>query len=127
MTYTYCEDIVSDLYKDTTGVRPSAWWWDTWTNATPDLKQEIWDDLLVSLDTTIAEEKAQEQEAIDNFNARIADCLSMGAKDSATAIRWIVQGLDKQDVYYDFSYGCYLLGLPYSYANTLKEAHLETV
>ena len=125
MEYTYSDYDVSDLHKDAYGFRPSQDFWEFWSTATPDQKQAEWDSLCESLKHTIAEEKEQQDQAIWDFETRIADLRSMGAKDRNMAIRWIIEGLERPDIYHDFGYGCFVLGLPYSYTAMLKEAHQE--
>jgi len=57
-------------------------------------------------------EANMEKEAIQRYEESLAEYMSMGAGDRATAIRWLLQaeGLDKE---YDAGYICYSLGLPY--------------
>jgi len=57
-------------------------------------------------------EANMEKEAIQRYEESLAEYMSMGAGDRATAIRWLLQaeGLDKE---HDAGYICYSLGLPY--------------
>jgi tRNA uridine 5-carboxymethylaminomethyl modification enzyme len=62
-----------------------------------------------------AEEKirvAAQQHAIFSFEKRVDSLILSGAKDRATAIRWIHEAEDTQG---DDEYLCYTLGLPYQY------------
>jgi hypothetical protein len=45
-TYTFDENLVSDIHKDAYGFRPRDGFWSRWSNATIDQKQVIWDELL---------------------------------------------------------------------------------
>lgn len=122
MTYTYDEDIVSDLHKDAYGFRPSPGWWELWNDATDGMKQTIWDALLCSLDQAMDEEKAAYDAAKSEYEVRLAEYISIGAKDRATAIRWLVQSLEltEADKWYGAEYICYTLGLPNSMQSEFK-------
>lgn len=122
-TYTFDENIVSDLHKDAYGFRPREMFWSEWNNASNDEKQEIWDGLCKALERAIQEEKEQEEFAVTQFNDRVAKVIATGAPDRETAIRWIVQsmGLDEHDLMYGGSYICWNLGLPYSMQNEFEE------
>lgn len=116
MTYTYDENIVSDLHKDAYGFRPLEGFWRHWNESTMDQKQVIWDKLLRDLDREIEAEKKRHEMAIAEFEDLIRTNISCGAGDRETAIRWIVDSLDlsETDKMYGGEYVCYLLGLPYS-------------
>lgn len=91
MTYTFDENIVSDLHKDARGYRPGQGWWDHWSYADDELKQFIWDSLCVELDESIAREKQIEQEAIADFEQEVQKYINLGAGDRTTALRWMTQ------------------------------------
>jgi predicted Fe-S protein YdhL (DUF1289 family) len=112
MIYTFDENIVSDLFKDTYGFRPREAFWSEWNAASDDRKQAIWDNLLVNLEAEMQAEKAREERAIVRFEARVAETIELGAQDRATALRWIMEA-DKADG--DFEYLAYLNGLSYRY------------
>jgi len=122
--YTFDENIVSDLHKDARGYRPDAYFWEEWTQCGDDTRQAMWDNLLVELEQA-HEREAQEQIAAFNaFELEIATALDVGACSREDAIRWIVQGLDLDDV--DLMYGgsaiCYRKGLPYKMAAIFDNA-----
>ena len=111
--YTFDEQTLSDLHKDARGSRPrSDLFWDAWKEADNDGKQAIWDGLIKEMEDRQSEELAAECLALANFEARIAEYVTLGASDRETAIRWILQaeGLDNE---YDAGYICYCLGLSY--------------
>jgi hypothetical protein len=112
MTYTFDENIVSDLHKDTFGHRPSEQFWVKWEGSSNDEKQKIWDNLLVCLEAEIKAEKEREDRAVKRFEERVAKTMEVGARDREMAIRWIMEA-DKADG--DFEYLEYLNGLPYKY------------
>lgn len=91
MTYTFDETIISDLYKDVHGFRPTQAWWDAWDNQPDECKEGIWLSLLRELDHTIERERLQTAEALAEFDRAIALTISYGAGDRATALRWMTQ------------------------------------
>jgi hypothetical protein len=122
MTYTFDEDIVSDLHKDAFGYRPSEGFWVNWNCASDDAKQTVWDGLIYALNRAMDEQKAAYDAAKSEYEARLAEYISIGAKDRATAIRWLVQSLEltETDKWYGAEYICYTLGLPDSMKSEFK-------
>jgi hypothetical protein len=116
MNFTFDENIVSDLHKEAYGFRPTAGWWDCWNHQDNDGKQAAWNTLLD--DHAIEMESAANAEvaAINAFELEIVNALDVGASSREDAVRWIVQGLELDDI--DLMYGgshiCYRKGLPYS-------------
>ena len=87
--FTYSEELFSDFHKDAYGFRPRGYheFWD----ATPERKQEIWDDVEQDfLQEMVREEKAK-AEALEQFEREVALTISYGAGDRATALRWMTQ------------------------------------
>ena len=119
MTYTFDEQIVSDLHKDAYGFRPREYFWAEWNNSTDAEKQVIWDRLCAALDAEIERERQEQEAAMAHFEAHVRHNMELGAPDRNTAIRWIIQSLDLDDM--DMQYGgsrvCYDLSLPYSMAS----------
>lgn len=97
--YYFDADLVSDLHKDAYGFRPSAYWWEIWNESTDDQKQGTWDDLLRTIDESIALERAVEAAAVETFEKEIADAIKMGAADRSAAIRWLVSAFEYGDYY----------------------------
>ena len=98
-----------DMYKDAYGVRPRGIDTSNWTVETF-LKEFAYLGLVIE-----REEKARvaaEQNAVFSFEKRISDLMFSGAKDRATAMRWIHEAEDTNG---DDEYLCYTLGLPYQY------------
>lgn len=119
MSYTFDANIVSDLFKDVNGFRPSSTFYTTWNAGNNDQKQVIWDNLILQLEEKYNEDKRIEAEETEKFEARIASAIDAGAGSRETALRWIVEELDlsDSDKMYGGDYICYTLNLPYSYAN----------
>jgi beta-lactamase class D len=122
VTYTFDEDIVSDLHKDAWGFRPSSYWWYRWNEGSDASKQSMWNSLIVDLEVAMANQKAAYDAAKSEYEARLAEYISIGAKDRATAIRWLVQSLEltETDKWYGAEYICYTLGLPDSMKSEFK-------
>ena len=120
--YTYDENTISDLYKDTFGHRPDPIWRSIWKDANQDLKQKIWDGLIVEFDEAMERERIRQEKAVVRFEKRVAANMKLGAPTREDAIRWILQSmnLSEQDLAYGASYVCYELDLPYSMSPDLE-------
>ena len=98
-----------DMYKDAYGVRPRGIDTSGWTLA--DFDREF-----ASLGQVIEAEEAQrremEAEATVRVEKAIDTLMRSGARDRATAIRWLHESHDTQG---DDEYLCFQLGLPYGY------------
>lgn len=110
--FTYDENIFSDLHKDAYGFRPRA---HEFYEATPERKQQIWDATVKDLECAMAEDKARQDNAVQDFEKSVASLITKGAGDRATAIRWIIEAttFTKADLMYGGGYLCYEFGLPY--------------
>ena len=115
MDYTFDSDIVSDLYKEAFGRRPSDIFWSEWIEATDAEKQTIWERLIRHAECAANEERVREQEAIVAFERHVTNTILMGARDRETALRWI---MDASVCNGDWEFLCYTHGLPYSYLKT---------
>jgi hypothetical protein len=126
MTYTFDENLVSDLHKDARGSRPDEYFWEEWTNVDEAGKQSIWERLLGELDVAVKEEQTREQQAIASFEKHVASLESI-SNSRKQSVRWIVEGLalTDSDKMYGGDYICYKLGLPYSYAKEFDLALQE--
>ena len=113
MSYTYSDDLYSDLYKDARGFRPGESGFNYWTSLTPDEKQVQWDSLIREMEQRNQEEEEHQRMCISQFEAQVQHYIGMGAKVRETAIRWILDAEDLVDE--DPDYVCYKFGLPYGY------------
>ena len=122
MTYTFDEQIVSDLHKDARGFRPTQYWWDHWSLCTGDQKQTMWDSLCRELEETMAAERAAEARAALALTERLEQMYELGAKSEVQALQWIMEAeeFDDFDLRYGPSYFCYHFGLNYSAANDFR-------
>lgn len=118
-TYTFDEDIVSDLHKDAYGFRPGKDFWELWENSTDDEKQAEWDYLIESCDRAIQEEQEQEKEAIERFEALVQKTIDSMVVSRETAIRRIMDASSAARTN-DWDFLCWEHGLPYGYFNRTK-------
>jgi len=98
-----------DMHKDAYGVRPrcidtSAWTLDDFEAEFVILGQAI--------DREETARKASEAQAVTAFERRVAELITMGAKDRGMALRWIHEAEETNG---DDSYLAWTLGLPYQY------------
>jgi len=123
-TYTFDENILSDLFKEIYGFRPRGMFWDSWESADNDGKQKIWDDLCESHEQEMERQREADLLAIADFENNIDILVSLGAGDRLTAIRWFVEGLEitKDDLWYGTDYICHCLGLPYHLSGLFADA-----
>lgn len=98
-----------DFYKDVHGIRPRWMNYDAMTEE--QLEAEL-DQLGKEAEVVWAEEKAQEERSIAEFEVRVQTLIDAGANDRATAVRWIDDAYDTNG---DMDFLCFHLGLPYGY------------
>ena len=98
-----------DMYKDAYGVRPRGVDTSTWTLEQFEAEFE---GLGVAIEAEDKARKEAEAQAIFSFEKRVDDLIFSGAKDRATAIRWIHEAEDTNG---DDEYLAYTLSLPYGY------------
>lgn len=112
MTYTFDEDLISDLHKEAYGFRPSQSFWAIFAASNGDQKQAIWDDLIETLKATVARALAEQAQAIERFERRVFELRSLGAKSLDMAISWLHQAYETDG---DDEFLEYHLDLPYGY------------
>lgn len=125
----YDETIISDLHKDVYGFRPRQDWWAIWNTVGEDAKQAIWDYLCEAVDAEIAAQKVRDEEALQDFEARVEQTIQLGAPDRDTAILWIVEGLEltESDLWYGAEYVCHRLHLSLDNYGLFKDAVDELI
>jgi len=116
MEYTYSDELYSDFHKDTYGVRPGESGFRYWNSLTPDEKQAEWERMGETMRAEQEWEKQQRERAVVEFEQHVLNTIATGARDRATALRWI---MDASSADGDWDYFCYQNGLPYGY---FKEA-----
>lgn len=98
-----------DMYKDAHGIRPRHVDTSTWT-----LEQfhQTFDALEGIMKANDIARGIEEAVAVEKFERRITEMMTIGAKDRAMALRWMheAEGSNGDDEYLG-----YLTGLPYQY------------
>jgi hypothetical protein len=98
-----------DMYKDAFGIRPRGIDTSAWTEAdyVAEFKQ-----LGEIIDREEVARKAAEAINLEKFERRVAELISIGAKNTDMAMRWIHEAEGTQG---DNDYLAWTLGLPYQY------------
>jgi hypothetical protein len=98
-----------DMYKDAFGIRPRGIDTSAWTEADylAEFKQ-----LGEIIDREEVARKAAEAINLEKFERRVAELISIGAKNTDMAMRWIHEAEGTQG---DNDYLAWTLGLPYQY------------
>ena len=111
-TYTFDEQIVSDLHKDAYGFRPSAAFYSEWSNSTDDGKQAIWDNLLAALSREIERQEKAEALAVEELQDQLLLIMTTCNCDRPDALRHLHEAHNTNG---DWGYLEYCLGVPYGY------------
>ena len=98
-----------DMYKDAHGIRPRGIDTSTWTMADFDREFKY---LGKVIDAEEVIRKQDEEKAVEAFERRVAEMLTLGARDIDMAMRWIHEAEDTNG---DEDYLAWTLGLPYRY------------
>jgi hypothetical protein len=98
-----------DMYKDAYGVRPRGVDTSGWTLET--FRKEF-DYLGQLIEREDIARKAAEGRAVEAFERRVAEMISIGAKDYNMAMRWMHEAEGTQG---DNDFLAWTLGLPYQY------------
>jgi len=88
--YTYDSELFSDLFKDVNGFRPRDH--EFYSTNDPDVKQEIWDSYIASIEEENLRIELSRTESIKKFNGLIKKTINLGAGNFKTAVRWILDG-----------------------------------
>jgi hypothetical protein len=97
------------MYKDAFGIRPRGIDTSAWTEA--DFLAEF-KELGEIIDREEKVRVEAQQNAVFSFEKRVDALIMLGAKDRATAMRWVHEAEGTQG---DDEYLCYTVGLPYQY------------
>ena len=106
------ESAIWDTYKEAHGVRPR---WMNMSEMSMDELRAEYTRLLREADEERSREVAREVAAAEAFEAQIAVTIEMGAADRETAIRWIREAYDDEDMIRRDGSFEYCNGLPYGY------------
>ena len=98
-----------DMYKDAHGIRPRGIDTSTWTMADFDREFKYLGQVINAEEVI---RKQAEEKAVEEFERRVAEMLTLGAQDIDMAMRWIHEAEDTNG---DEDYLAWTLGLPYRY------------
>jgi hypothetical protein len=98
-----------DMYKDAFGIRPRGIDTSSWTEADYLAEFKQLGDII---DREEIARKAAEDINLEKFERRVAELISIGAKNMDMAMRWIHEAEDTNG---DNDYLAWTLGLPYQY------------
>lgn len=101
-----------DLYKDVHGIRPR---WMNFDEMSADELRATYDSLIEELQEQNARQAKAEAEAVERFEAKIAELIGMGAGDREGALRWLRQSMSHVEELYGNEFLENAHGLPYRY------------
>ena len=113
MTYTFDENIVSDLHKEAYGFRPREGLWNMWAAFNADQKQATWDSLIADLDDAIEQQEQQEAQALVNFRKLLKTTMATCNVDWKNALRILMEAdteFTKDSQEFDYFLWTYDLG-----------------
>jgi len=113
MTYTFDENIVSDLHKEAYGFRPREGWWNMWAAFNADQKQATWDSLIADLGDAIEQQEQQEAQALVNFRKLLKTTMATCNVDWKNALRILMEAdteFTKDSQEFDYFLWTYDLG-----------------
>ena len=124
--YTYSDDIISDLYKDTYGVRPNEYFWEEWTEMDAEGKQCIWDNLVDQLKENEKLMLQQEELALAKFREQVRKQMRFAGVDWRKAVEYLVTA-EGEDVDNPQSFGFYLWehGIGYKDRQNIQRLYAE--
>ena len=126
--YTFDDNIVSDLHKDARGFRPSEYFWEEWTQSPDNVKQIIWDKLVVEMEESMAQQKADEARALVEFRKIVAAQMKLCNCDWKTALGYLA---DAEDIGFDpdcnqsFDYFLWNYGIGYEDRIKIRKLYME--
>lgn len=91
MTYTFDDNIISDLHKDARGYRPSQDFWHGWNTMGDDTKQSVWDMLIEELNESIEMEKEQDEQALIEFRKLLKTVMTACSCGWKNALRILIE------------------------------------
>ena len=117
MTFNSNAAIISDLYKDAKGFRPSAAWMQSFIEMSQEDQQTVMDDLQEAVDSEIEHEREREDRAYTYWSNEIYDMTIVHNISFVDAIRWDMQA---EDAVNDLGFYCYRRGLAYRHEDEIS-------
>ena len=110
MTFNSNAAIISDLYKEANGFRPSAAWMKSFIEMSQVGQESLMDDLERQSDSEAEHEREREDRAYTYWSNQIYDMTITHNISFADAIRWDMQA---EDAVGEISFYCFRRGLAY--------------
>ena len=128
MSYTYSDDIISDLHKDARGFRPDEYFWEEWTQSPEDSKQRIWDSLCIEMERSMKEQAESEAAALVEFRKTVAALMALCNVTWTKAVDYLADAEDC-DIEYeqDFDYFLWNQGIGYNDRAKIRKLYMEAV
>jgi hypothetical protein len=115
MSYTYEDNIISDLHKDAYGFRPSQRFFDDWAEYTPAEKQETWDSLVATMEYNQKEEERIEAANLVEFRKQVAATMKFCDCNWKKAVEFLADAEgDDINCDQDFDYFLWKQGIGYN-------------
>ena len=126
--YTFDDNIVSDLHKDARGFRPCEYFWEEWTQSPDNVKQIIWDKLVVEMEESMAQQKADEARALVEFRKIIAAQMELCNVSWTRALEYLADAEDMSIEHeQDFDYFLWNQGIGYEDRIKIRKLYKEEV
>ena len=126
--YTFDDNIVSDLHKDARGFRPSEYFWEEWTQSPDNVKQIIWDKLVVEMEESMAQQKADEARALVEFRKIVAAQMELCSCSWTKAVEYLADAEDTDiDCDQNFDYFLWGQGIGYEDRAKIRKLYKEAV
>lgn len=129
MTYTFSNELISDLHKDARGFRPDEYFWEEWTQSPDNVKQIIWDKLCVEMEESMAAQKEAEAQALIEFRVKIRQVMDLVSCKWHDALRHLMVA-EGHEVGYnthdeDFDYFLWGQGIGYEDRIAIRKLYKE--
>lgn len=111
LNHTYDDSLISDLYKDAYGSRPSQTYWTLWRSMTPSQKQGEWEYLCKLVEEADDARLRAEEGAYQYWSSNIRATMAKLNISEAEAIR---KDMSDCDCINDIGFYCFKRGLSYS-------------
>lgn len=126
MSYTFSDDIVSDLHKDARGFRPSEYFWEEWTQSPDDAKQQIWDHLIDEMKASQEQEEAVEAANLVEFRKQVATTMRFCDCNWKKAVEFLCDAEgDDVDCEQGFDYFLWKQGIGYNDRANIRKLYTE--
>ena len=124
MTYTFDENIISDLHKDARGYRPSQDFWHGWNTMGDDTKQSVWDMLIEEMNSSIEMQRVEEEKSLNEFRQSLRKVMNIMNCTWNRAVEVLAEA-EGDDLSYDFDYFMWKQGVGFDDRLKIKKLYEE--